>query len=176
MNSFARLARFGFGVFNNRPSCPIVCMAWVCQCVSDFVSVSHTASSSYIALALSAIPRSGLAWYFDTSVSPGVEVYSVCILGVVGVGLQDFHWGVLDPFDRRWRFLCSSLTNSSMAVNFVFASAWRMDAHSRMFSNLFGSPSDCHKQSNKWVVRVIAFCKAHASSQGSGRRWPFAIC
>ena len=109
-------------------------------------------------------------------VSLGVEAYPVDILGVGSVGLQGFDQGVPDSLDRRWRFLCSSLTNSSMAVNFVFVSVWTTNTHSRKFSNLSESPSDRHRQLNRWVVRVIAFRKAHASSHGSGRRWPFAIC
>ena len=80
-------------------------------------------SGPYAELALSVAWGSGSAWYFDVLTALKMGVYSACVLGLAGMGLRAFDDGVSASPDRRWRFRLSSLTNSSIAVIFVFASS-----------------------------------------------------
>lgn len=121
--------------------------------------------------------RSGMACPIDLPVMPVMEASYVTTSRVVGAcnaGLQVLNWGACDPLDH-WRFLCWNLTKSSRAFNFVFASVWMMDTHSRKFSNLSGFGSDLQRQSKRRAVRDIVFHKVQASYHGSRRRWPCAI-
>ena len=156
-------------------SCPIICMVWFCStCSSGFGLIPHAVSSLRDAFATSVPQRSGMACPVDLPVVPAIDASYVTASWVVGVcnaGLQGLEWDCCDIWDR-WRFLCWSLTNSSRAFSFVFASVWTTSTHSRRFLNLSGSGSDLQRQSKRWAVGDIEFHRVH----GSWRRWPCAIC
>ena len=104
-------------------SCPSVCGVRACICASNFEFVLRVVSGPYVELALFFAWGSGSAWYFDVLTALKMGVYSACVLGLAGMGLRAFGDGVSASPDRRWRFRLSSLTNSSIAVIFVFASS-----------------------------------------------------
>ena len=93
------------------------------MCASDFGFILRVVSGPYVELALFFAWGSGSAWYFDVLTVLKMGVYSACVLGLAGMGLRAFDDGVSASPDRRWRFRLSSLTNSSIAVIFVFASS-----------------------------------------------------
>ena len=140
-----RLARFGFAMVDNHLSCPIVCMVWSCPiCSLGFGLIPHAASSLRGAFTTSVPRRSGMACPVDLPVVLAIEasyVITSWVVGACNTGLQGLEWGCCYKWDR-WHFLCWSLTNSSRAFSFVFASVWTTNTHSRRFSKLSGSGSD----------------------------------
>ena len=122
-------------------------------------------SSLRDAFATSVPRRSGMACPVDLPVVPAIDasyVMSSWVVGVCNAGLQGLEWDCCNIWDC-WPFLCWSLTNSLRAFSFVFASVWTTNTHSRRFSNLSGSGSDLQRQSKRWAVRDIAFCRVQAS-------------
>ena len=144
-----RLARFGFGMVDNRPSCPIVCTVWFCPiCASGFRLIPHAVSNSRDTFATSSTQKSGMACPINLPVSPVIEASYVATSQVVGAcnaGLQGLDWGGCDPLDHD----VSSVGILRIPRGFSTSSlcwVWKMNTHFRKFSNLSGFGSDSHRQ------------------------------
>ena len=174
-----RLARFGSRLVGNHLFCPIICTVWFClTCLSGFGLIPHAMSSSRDAFATFVPRRSGTACPVGLPIVSVIDASYVTDSWVIGVGNAGWQGLDCDCCDSwgRWRLVCWSLTKSSRAFSFVFASVWTTNTRSRRFSNLSGSGSDLQRQSKRWAVRDIAFHRVQALVRGSWRRWPCAVC